>query len=228
MKNPKLAGSNLIDAIPQCGQCPIGCAECFYNGGRFYRPLDTPLLPLAEESEGKIVRVNSGHDSNMEREMVIAKTACYKHKFYNTSIPKFNFPAPVVFTCNGHKLKLVENPPNNLMFVRFRVSTVNLEEADQAVEHYWVKHGIPVVMTFMRYYDETNMPDKADYEFRKSVLNTYWMPKVETVLAIMSRWGKTEPPVRGVRMCSTPYSSYCGDCRNCEFLYWECLKRMNK
>lgn len=224
--NPKLAGSNIVDAIPQTGECPVGCAECFYNGGRFYRPLDTPLMPTAEEAEGKIVRVNTGHDSNIRRKSVIAATECFRHKFFNTALPKFNFPGPVVFTCNSRKLKLVENPPKNLMFVRVRVSTANLAEADKAVQHYWVKFGIPVVMTFMRYYDEANVPNQTDYEFRKSILNIYWMAKVETVLGIMSRWSKTNPPVRGVRMCGTPYSSFCGDCRNCEFLYWDCLCKM--
>lgn len=226
--NPKLEGSNIIDAIPQVGECPIKCEECFYNSGRFFRPLDTPLMPTLEEAEGKVVRVNSGHDSNLQRNLVISSTSHFKHKFYNTSIAKFDFPGPVVFTCNGHRLILVKNPPPNLMFVRFRVSTANLEDADKAVNHYWIGHGIPVVMTFMRYYDKNRVPDESAYEFRKSVLNTYWMPKLTTVVEIMSRWSKGEPSIRGVRMCSTPYSSFCGDCRNCEFLYWDCLRRMEK
>jgi len=224
--NPKLVGSNIVDAIPQTGECPVKCAECFYNGGRFFRELDAPLVATPEEARGKIVRVNSGHDSNIQRNVVLAATAAFPHKFYNTAIAKFDFPGPVVFTCNAHKLKLVENPPPNLMFVRFRVHTGNLDDADQAVKHYLAKHGIPVVMTFMRYYSEEAVPDKAAYEYRKSILNSYWMMKRDWVLEIMSRWGKTNPPVRGVRMCSTPYSSFCGDCRNCEFLYWDSLRRM--
>ena len=28
--NPKLVGSNIIDCIPQTGECPLKCTECFY------------------------------------------------------------------------------------------------------------------------------------------------------------------------------------------------------
>jgi len=225
--NPKLVGSGLIDAIPQVGECRLKCPECFYNGGRFYRSLNMPLLPTAEEARGKIVRVNSGHDSNLQRGLVLAKTCIYEHRFYNTSIPRFDFEdCPVVFTCNGRRLILVKDPPKNLMFVRFRLATDNLEEADRAVQHYWLEHGIPVVMTFMRYYAKAAVPDPDKYEFRQSVINSYWMIKVAVMLEMMSRWAKANPPIRGVRMCGTPYSSFCGDCRNCEFLYWDCLRRM--
>ena len=95
--NPKLAGSSLIDCVPQTGPCPNHCAECFYNRA-FYRPLTSSLMPSADEVGDKIVRVNSGHDSNLDHRHVVATTARYKRKFYNTSIPKFAFLAPVVFT----------------------------------------------------------------------------------------------------------------------------------
>jgi hypothetical protein len=54
--NPKLQGSNIIDAIPQTGSCPMTCPECFFNGGRFCRTLDESLLPTLEEVGDKIVR----------------------------------------------------------------------------------------------------------------------------------------------------------------------------
>jgi hypothetical protein len=225
--NPKLLGSKIIDCIPQTGLCPNRCNQCFYNRpGAFYRPIDTPLLPTLEQANGKIVRVNSGHDSNVNRDQVLVATKQYPNRFYNTSIPQFDFPAPVVFTCNGHRLILVPNPPKNLMFVRFRLATDNLAEADLAVRHYWVKHGTPVVMTFMRYYEKSLVPDLSVYEFRQHVLKDYWILRPEIVLQIMSRWAKLQPPILGVRMCGTPYSSMCADCCNCEFLYWDCLRRM--
>ncbi len=237
--NPKLIGSNIVDVIPQKGPCPRSCPQCFYNRG-FWRTLDEPLLVTPEEAVGKIVRVNTGHDSNIQRGLVLEKTAIYEHRFYNTSIPRFNFCGyPVVFTCNGHKLILAPNPPVNLMFVRFRLATNNLTEADRAVEHYWVKHGIPVVMTFMRYFDKDAVPDLEQYEFRQHIINSYWMIKPEIVIQIMSRWsratpprldglGEANPPISGVRMCGTLNSSLCVDCRNCELLYWDCLRRMKR
>lgn len=217
--NPKLEGSNLIDAIPQTGECPIKCKECFYNGGRFYRTLDEPLLPSLAETEGKIVRVNSGHDSNIRHDRVLAVTSRYKNKFYNTSIACFNFPAPVVFTCNGREPLFVQCSPN-VMFVRIRTNTWDLETQDALVDYYRA-HGKPVVVTFMRYYNSFNIINPDDYEWRKNVLNEYYCIKADSLLKIMKRYkGK------GVKMCGTPWSSACVDCRNCEFLYWECLRRM--
>lgn len=222
-QNPKLVGSNIIDCIPQTGECPIGCEECFYNGGRFYRTLDRPLIPTLEETRGKIVRVNSGHDSNIQRRLVIETTKRYPHKFYNTSVPNFDFPAPVVFTCNGRTLLLVENQLDKLMFVRIRTSIFNLKEVDLAVKHYLEERGIPVVLTFMRYYDGLKIPVKFRkfFVFKKHILNAYYCHTIAAHLQVLERYkGK------GVRMCGTPVSSFCADCRNCEFYFWEYYRRV--
>ena len=216
-ENPKLVGTNIVDCIPQTGECPIQCPECYYNGGRFFRTLDEPWMPPSDTN--KIVRVNSGNDSNIDRDMVIAKTIHYKHKFYNTSIPNFDFPAPVVFTCNGGKnstLKLVK--PDNVMFVRVKTTLWNVEDVDAAVNHYLKKYDCPVVLTFMRFYNGNLIPDafKKDYEWRKSILNEYYCIKQDAILNVLNRYKGS-----GVRMCGTPVSSKCIDCRNCEYLYWK-------
>jgi hypothetical protein len=225
-KNPKLAGSNIIDCIPQTGECPNKCSECFYNGGRFFRTLDKPMIPTLKEAEGKIVRINSGHDSNLEKERVLTVTRCYKRKFYNTSIPNFDFPAPVVFTanrqCANNKIYLVQPTPN-LMFVRARATLWNLDEVKKIIDYYWKKYKVPVVLTFMRFYNEDLIPAeyKSDYEWKQHIQNSYWCPKPETIIKIMSHFNG-----QGVLMCGTPYSSLCVDCRNCEFLFWECKRNM--
>lgn len=220
IENPKLIGTNIIDCIPQTGECPHKCPECFYNGGRFFRDVNEPWIPTKEQVGDKIVRVNSGNDSNNQRELVIEKTKNYDEVFYNTSIPKFDFPGPVVFTCNGGKkgeLKLVDDV-DNLMFVRVRVDSWDLEVVDRAVEHYLEKHRVPVVLTFMRYYNGDLIPlwNQNDYEWRKSIINDYWCIKPEVILSIMTRYKGL-----GVRMCGTPAGSGCIDCRNCELLYYE-------
>lgn len=222
-ENPKMKGTNLIDCIPQTGECPLKCEECFYNGGRFYRTLDTPLIPTFEESRGKIVRVNSGHDSNIQRGLVIKTTERYLHKFYNTSVPNFIFPAPVVFTCNGRKLLLVEKGLDKLMFVRIRTSIFNLEEVNKAVEYYLKEHKIPVVLTFMRYYNISKIQVEYHkyFEFKKYILNSYYCHTVDAHLKILEQYKGM-----GVWMCGTPTSSYCVDCRNCEFLYWDYWRRV--
>ena len=221
-ENPKLAGSKIIDCIPQTGECPMGCPECFYNGGRFYRTLDEPLIPTLKEALGKIVRVNSGHDSNIDTDAVLKATAHYDHAFFNTSFPCFDFPGPVVFTCNGKKATFIDECPPNLMFVRIRTNTWGLDVQDELVDWYAAR-GVPIVMTFMRYYDEAAIPEDClpDYSWREHILNSYYCPTGRAQQRIMSAY-KGE----GVRMCGTPWSSLCVDCRNCEFLYWDCLRRM--
>jgi hypothetical protein len=223
--NPKLQGSNIVDAIPQTGECPNRCSECFYNGGRFYRSLDVALFPTDGEAITKIVRVNTGNDSNNQRRLVISSTEQYPNKFYNTAIPRLDFPAPVVLTINpqhNEQAHFIDPIPVNLMFVRVRVGMWDLEIAKKAFEHYG-KHHTPVVMTFMRYYDGTLVPPdyEKDYEWKKHILNSYWCPKPEAIVHFMENFKGT-----GARLCGAPWSSFCVDCGNCETLYWRCKKRM--
>jgi hypothetical protein len=217
-QNPKLKDSNIIDCIPQTEECPLKCDECFYNGGRFYRTIQEPLMPTVDEAQDKIVRVNSGNDSNVNQEFVIEQTKQYSNKFYNTSLPNFDFPEPVVFTCNGRNLILAEKGLENLMFVRVRATIFDVETIDKAVQHYLVKHKIPIVLTFMRYYDINKIPQEYRhfFEFKKHVLNSYYCHTLEAQLKVMSKYKGL-----GVRMCGTNVSSFCIDCGNCEFLYWK-------
>lgn len=219
-ENPKLAGSHLIDCIPQIGKCQNQCAECFYNRA-FYRPLDTPLLPTLEEAEGKIVRVNSGHDSNIDHEHVMATTSRYPFKFYNTSIPEFAFPAPVVFTCNGREPLFVTCPPN-VMFVRVRYNPWDLMEQDALVGHY-LAQGVAVVLTWMRYYSIDAIPPafRDQYEHGKHLVNEYWKLRPESKVQLARIYAGM-----GVRQCGLPWSSLCADCRNCELLYCETARHL--
>ena len=230
-KNPKMQGINVVDCIPQTGDCPIGCLECYYNGPFFFRTKNEPLIPTQEESEGKIVRMNSGHDSNIQRELVIKTAKKYKHFFFNTSIPNFNFPGPVVYTCNGKTVTKNELPDskatledhvNNLMFVRFRINTWNLDEAKKVVDWY-ASRKVPVVMTFMRYLKEENIPQehRKNYKWSKSVVNEYFKIKPEIRKEIMGRF-KDNPLVY---QCGTIESSFCKDCRNCETLYQRFMQK---
>jgi len=224
-ENPKLAGTNIVDCIPQTGECPNHCAECFYNGGRFYRTLDEPLIPDAADVAGKLVRMNSGHDSNISRQLVVA-VACEMRRrgaagvFFNTSIPNFAFPGPVVFTCNGREPLFVDIPPH-VMFVRVRCNTWDMTGQDALVEHYG-KFAAPIVMTFMGYYNRESVPEaeRPKYRWKVHVTNPYWRPTEAAILEVMGRYEG-----RGVRMCGTPASSFCRDCLNCEHLYWAAMRR---
>ena len=217
-QNPKLKGSNIIDCIPQTGKCPIGCRSCFYNNG-FYRTLDKPLIPSLKEAEGKIVRVNSGHDSNINKKHVIETTAKFKDKFYNTSIENFDFPAPVVFTCNRNENEppiLSSKDLSNLMAVRVKTSAWNLHFVDNAVEYY-TSREIPVILTYMRY---GYMMDTAlvpyIYEYRMSIKNYYYIinPSVRKFIENLYKNNKLVYHCPG-----DPKTKLCKYCRNCEILY---------
>ena len=180
------------------------------------------MLPSLESVGDRIVRVNTGNDSNVQRELVIESTKHYRHKFFNTSIPNFDFPAPVVFTCNRNAEQpyLVQCPPN-VMFVRVRVNLWDFEQQDKAIKHY-IKHSVPVVLTFMRYYDKLNVNEAytSKYTWKKHITNSYWCLENTEQIAVWERYKGL-----GVRMCGLPWSSRCIDCRNCELLYYTCLTR---
>ena len=221
LRNPKLEGTNLYDCIPQKGPCPNNCNQCFYNHA-FYLPIDQSHMPTVEEVGDGILRVNSGHDSNIDRDFVIKSTDHFSKRFFNTSIPEFDFPGPVVYTANASE----EDPPwhpgnfddiSNIMFVRLRVSSTNLIYIFNAA-HEWSKVGVPVVLTFMRYCDSTSCPDSKNYEFRKSIKNNYWCPIKEFVRDVMK---VAKLLGSDITMCGTPESGYCKDCLNCERFYYQ-------
>lgn len=192
-KNPKVHGSGILCAIPQSRKCPVGCRGCFFQGGRSYlEPLEDNLPNLPELSHTyyvngaqKIVRVNDGNDSNVDRKEVVEKTREYESKFYNTSIPKDleSFDAPVVLTLNPAKMTdtdwhRLEEIPNNLMFVRVRINSWNIETVVEPAIKYYTERKVPVILTWMAYDESTldTMPKahKVNYVKRVRTTNTYY------------------------------------------------------
>jgi len=217
----------------------MNCNECFYNRpGAFFTSIHEPHIPSPEEVGDGIVRMNSGHDSNLQKDLVLDTAKQYKHVFFNTSAANFDFPGPVVFTANAKEeepVYLLNEVPPNLMFVRLRVSPRNLGLIMEAVKHYARLRLVPVVLTFMRYYSVEAL-NKVDVspsngggscdEKRKHVLNEYWCPTKmfkRFVLQDMKKIGG-----RLVTMCGTIDSSLCKDCRNCEYYYWQTVKHLNE
>jgi len=216
VQNPKMVDSNLIDCVPQAGPCPNDCKPlCFYQKW-FYAGHD-PVMPSLEEAENKIVRVNSGNDSNNHRNYVLEATAPYPEKFYNTSIPDLDFDGhPVMLTVNGtytdSAFWAVEDV-TNLMAVRFRANTWNVGMMHHALQHYTKKH-VPVILTFMRYYTLEDVKRPEDYERRRHVTHEYWDITQDAWRRVM-----TFVPLMLASSCGTPKSAYCRDCGNCEHTY---------
>jgi len=218
--NPKLEGSNIIDCIPQVGDCPNGCASCYYNAEGFFTDKKTPLIPSLEEVGDKIVRVNSGHDSNIQKELVLESTKQYKKVFYSTSIPRFDFPGPVVFTVNGKHTDeafLLTSNIKNIMMVRFRTNPWNLDLLKETIDFYTIKRNIPTTITFMRYQKKEQIPEEHldKFELKKNILNEYYVLNREHKHIIMMN----NIIDHRVGTCGTLDSSFCKDCRRCEELY---------
>jgi hypothetical protein len=227
-ENPKQVGSNIIDCKPQKGLCPNKCAECFYNRpGAFYMDINKTKIPTIKEAKDKIVRINAGHDSNIERDKVLNNYLLkYKHKFFNTSISNFDFPGPVVWTANPSEELPASMPntlPNNIMFVRLRTSSTNLHLVLEAVKHF-TNMKVPVVLTFMAYY--TRKPDPEYYIWQTRTINSYWCPKPSFIKRVIQR-AKLDGG-RLVTICGTLDNGKCKDCRNCETYYWQTIKHMQE
>jgi hypothetical protein len=221
-ENPKISGSGVTPCRPQIGKCTGHCEECFFHGGRYYEDINVAHVPDPAwvERENLLVRMNDGNDSNHMRDLVIKVAAQYKRVFFNTRIPSLEFPGPVVLTVNGddimHAHLLPDDMPgfDRLMAVRVRTNTWNLALVHQVMDHYWHELGVPVIITFMAYYQD-RAPAQAltgDYVWKKRTTNPYWCVTDEARDEI-------EEAFPGAFTCTSRSSSLCKDCGNCLKLY---------
>jgi hypothetical protein len=237
--NPKMVGSGIFAAIPQKGNCPFKCSECFFQTGRGYlEPLEenTPNMPPVEEMVDRVVRINDGNDSTNEFDNVIKLTQRYRFRFFNTSWPTrvSEFPGPVVLTLNPGKYTdesfwRLEPVPKNLMFVRFRVNAWNKQLMNQAVE-YWTNLEVPVILTFMAYHSAESVPEyfrkRGDYIERKRTTNTYWAISTKAWDEIMdmhrlNKWVSSCGKVEGEQG-----NTKCRWCGNCLREYYATMERL--
>ena len=237
-ENPKTRGSGIICAIPQAGECPMRCADCFFQSGRSYlEPLaeNLPNVPMISMTRGRVVRMNDGNDSNVDRMIVILAAQNCDDAFFNTSIPKDldAFPRPVVLTVNPTDMTdkdahFVTPCPPNLMFVRFRTNTWNLKLADDVVQHY-TERKVPVVLTFMAYYGETVPPEYApDYSWRQRTLNSYWVITPDAWDRVKDRHHNNPLVYTCGKDANTHACSRCGNCLREYFATKEKMRNAEK
>ncbi len=236
--NPKQKGSNVISCKVQEGKCPRNCNQCYYNRDLELFPIN---IPSKSEAEGKIVRMNSLHDSNRAKELVIQQARKYKDVFFNTSIDSFDFPGPVVYTANAHEespvdLDFLKDPFfKNIMFIRLRVSSTNLHHLWRAVLDIGAVTDVPIVLTFMAYYDqnmwEATVKIKGGtnivcYTWRTRHVNKYWCATAAFKKHVLQKLNVS--CFRQVTLCGTLTSDFCRDCRNCEAYYWLAKRRLTE
>ena len=232
--NKKLDGSSIVDFIPQIltgdpVPCPLQCPDCYYNLACRERTEWVKAAGLLSASDGHIVRVNSGLDSNLQKDIVLERTRHLPHKFYNTSLPNFDFPGPVVFTANPgwlhEKSEKFQLPPGNLkecaniMFVRFRIAdpTDRWVALVRTAAMPWQAKGIPIVLTFMRYTKEPSVNyagDGTPFEHVRHFDHVWWQMQLKRRASFY--WAVSEGR-KGIYQCS---DGRCADCKLCESLYW--------
>ncbi len=240
MRNPKQEDTNLWDCKSQKGLCPKKCNQCYYNQlGEEHDLVRNTIFPTLDDiGEDGIVRVNTFHDSNINRRQVIADSAKYKKKFFNTSIYSFDkFEEPIVYTANSSEetsinLDFLQSAfLYKLMFIRLRVSVTNIEHVIQATDNILTFSDVPVVWTLMKYYDTVAMMKGSNdnvpinYVLKKVLLHERWTPSIvfkEKVQLIINKF-----KCRRVHLCGTLFSELCKDCRNCETYYYQTRKRMD-
>ena len=237
IENPKTKGSGIVCAIPQQGLCPNKCPDCFFQSGRsFLEPLEENLPNMPNDVENRVVRVNDGNDSNHQIALVIRSTKQYPMKFYNTAIPKNleTFDAPVVLTLNPakmtdtgfHKLKKI---PKNLMFVRIRTNMWNLENVVEPAVEYYTKKGVPVILTFMAYYD-TSVPEEYQryYTFTERTINSYWVIRSLFWKMVMDQFWTNDLVYSCSKIEGEKASRACSRCGNCLREYFATMERMRE
>ncbi len=230
MRNPKQDGSRLFDCVPQHGPCPNNCNQCYYNIC-FYAGHE-PWVPEPRDVAGGIVRMNSGHDSNLEKDLVLETAKMYEDVFFNTSMERLSFPGPVVLTANPSEEceRLSHQPPptskcRSLMFVRFRTSATNLDWVLKQADK-WTDQRVPVVLTLMQYMNKDDVPKGFEdfYEQKISIINEWWRPTKKLWVRIQSR-----PEFhynRLIQTCGSSESKMCCDCGLCECYYRITKKRL--
>ena len=239
-ENPKTKGSGILCAIPQSGTCPNNCEDCFFQSGRsFLEPLNEnlPNMPDISECRYRVVRVNDGHDSNIMPTGVDIgwATKNYPMKFYNTAIPNNlgSFNAPVVLTVNAAKRTdtkptLLAEIPENLMFVRVRVNMWNLESVTDRAVNWYTDIGVPVILTFMAYFDSI-IPEEYQkyYTFRKRTLNSYSAITTAAWEMVMSRYKYNKWVYSCGKIEGELGTTACRHCGNCLREYFATMERLN-
>jgi len=236
IENPKTKDSGILTAIPQTGRCPNNCKDCFFQSGRSYlEPLGENLPNLPLSNDFRIIRINDGNDSNIDRSVVESAAKQYKMYFFNTAIAVDleSFSGPVVLTVNPgeitdecfHKLLVI---PANLMFVRFRVNSWNISLAREVVDYYTALR-VPVVLTFMAYFEET-IPSKYkdDYIFRKRTLNSYWAITTSAWRRIMAYFEDNPLVYSCGKIEGEKGTTLCSRCGNCIREYFNTIVRLDK
>ena len=166
----------------------------------------------------------------------------YSHKFYNTAIVENigDYDAPVVLTINrgiktDHNWVKLEEIPKNLMFVRIRTNMWNILEVVKPAVLYYAQHEVPIVLTFMAYYEEDDKPPKDipedylwAYRYRTRTLNKYYAITTEAWEEIMDMFKYNKWVYSCGRIEGEMGDTHCRWCGNCLREYFATMERLRE
>ena len=236
--NPKTKGSGIITCIPQKGRCPNNCKDCFFQSGRSYlEPLEKnlPHVPPPGLAFGRIVRMNDGNDSAHQQEIVEDCASTYDDAFFNTCKAEAvgSFDGPVVLTINPgnttdttwYRFDDRKPTPENLMFVRIRTNTWNLDTVVKPAVEWYTSREVPVVLTFMAYY-ERHSHMGPDYIFRERTINSYYAITTAAWEFIMSVFKHNTYVYSCGKIEGELGNTKCSRCGNCIREYYNTKERL--
>ena len=177
--------------------------------------------------------MSDGNDSNVKRQEVIEASSLYNDVFFNTAIPKDleKFPGPVVLTLNPGEMTdtdfhKVDPVPLNIMFFRIRTNTWNLPLVEEAIRYYGPV-GVPIVLTFMAYHGESDIPDshRFMYDYRQRTLNSYYAISSMAWNQVMEEFINV-PLVYSCGREGVSKMNSCRNCGNCIREYYAAKERM--
>lgn len=237
IENPKTKDSGIIGCIPQKGLCPNKCADCFFQSGRSYlEPLEKnlPNMPSQARAEDSIVRVNDGNDSMNDPKLVRRVTGGFAHKFYNSCDPKalkefHEFPVMLTVNPGGMtSFRWHKALEPNLMAVRVRTNTWNIELVVDEVVDFYAQAGIPTILTFMAYHKIFNIKQCHDqrYILRKRTENSYYAITTAAWDMIMSRYKYNKYVHSCGKVEGELGDSHCRFCGNCLREYFATMERI--
>jgi hypothetical protein len=116
--------------------------------------------------------------------------------------------------------------PKNLMFVRIRTNMWNLYTVVKPAVDYYTSKGVPVVLTFMAYYDKKPEMNNDSYIYRKRTINSYYAITTYAWEQVMKKFKDNYLVYSCGKIEGEKGKSGCQYCGNCVREYYNTMERM--
>ena len=208
VRNPKQEGTPFWDCIPKVAHARSPAPVFLQPPGCVLRAHRPAACPNGTEVGDGIVRMNCGNDSNNRPRVGDRDRQRYKRFFFNTSIPRYDFPGPVVLTANPKEED--ESKLCHAELARRRLVLASREPDVRAAPHVGHQPGpdgrgrgrldgrqgaggdhLHGLLRPRAERAEDWIFKGQCYEWRVRHINSYWCPTKDFMRWVMSRYGAT-------------------------------------